>query len=242
MHKSDTKIIITGAARRGGAAIAKRIHANGYNVILHCRESSRDEAQVLCSTLCNSRAESAEIWAEDLRGNFQAPPFSDKVVGIVANASIYECSSIDNYETQLENDLDTHLVGHLKLISYCRNSLIKNCGAIVAIGDIAVNRPSKGYLGYQIAKGALLSAVKSLAVELAPHVRVNAVLPGTLEWPCNDIGLTEERKKAIVSSTLLGRTGTFDELASAVNFLLFEATFSTGHFLTLDGGRSIYLE
>ena len=106
--------------------------------------------------------------------------------------------------------------------------------------DIRINRPKKGNLTYQISKGALDTAVRSLAIELAPEVRVNSVSPGPLEWPTNP-PYTQERKDQILNATPLFRVGKFDELASAVCFLLFDATFTTGATIPVDGGRSIYL-
>jgi pteridine reductase len=137
--------------------------------------------------------------------------------------------------------MDTHLHGHLALIGHCAQALRKNTGAIVAITDIAVDRPEKGYVSYLAAKGALAAAMRALSIELAPDVRVNTVAPGALEWPEN-APFSDERKSRIIAGTPLARTGTFFELAAAVEFLLFDATFTTGVTLPVDGGRMNYLE
>jgi pteridine reductase len=234
-------ILITGAAKRGGAAIAQRLHARGFRVIVHCRSSSLADAETLCKSLNAKRPESAIVWSQALDGDMPAPPMLESISGIVANASCYVPSTLDNFDQCLNNDLQAHLVGHLHLIRLCKDALIQNRGAIVAITDIHVQRPLKGFLSYHLAKGALDTAVRALAVELAPHVRVNAVAPGTLEWPTEG-AMTEERKTTILQSIPLDRIGTFDELARAVEFLLVDATYTTGATLTVDGGRSTFLE
>lgn len=234
-------ILITGAAKRGGAAIARRVHSRGHNIILHCRESSLSEANGLCQEFNSLRSESAVTWAQPLSADMPPPPFMDSITGIVANASAYAPSTLEYFPQRMEEDLQSHLFGHLQLFRLCKDSLIKNKGSIVAITDIHVNRSAKGYLTYQIAKGALETAVRALAIELAPHVRVNAVAPGSLEWPTENV-ISEERKSKILQSIPLERLGTFDELAKAAEFLLFDATYTTGATLSVDGGRSSFLE
>jgi len=184
---------------------------------------------------------SAVTWIADLDQNIPAPPFASSMAGIVANASTYAASSLESIGSSLERDLNAHLFGHLALIDHCKSSLIANRGAIVAVTDIHVERPSKGYLAYHIAKGALDSAVRALAIELAPYVRVNAVAPGPLDWPTSP-PLSDERIERILQTTPLARNGTFAELAAAVDFLMFDATYTTGSTLKVDGGRSFFLE
>lgn len=235
------KVLVTGAAKRGGAAIARHVHARGYDVIIHCRKSSLLAAQALAAELNNIRGDSACYWAAELDEFISPPPMLDSIVGIVASASTYSPSTLENVSQRLEQDLQTHLKGHLALISHCRHALIGNNGSVVVITDVHVENPHKGYLSYQIAKGALATAVRALSLELAPHVRVNSVAPGTLDWPAT-VFVPIERKQRILETTPLARTGSFEELAKAVGFLLFDATFTTGATLNVDGGRSIYLE
>ena len=234
-------VLITGAARRGGAAMARRIHARGLRVILHCRSTSLGEAEMLCAELNTLRPASALVWSQELNQNIATPPELDSICGIVASASTYVDSSLDNFDTRLDADLQTHVMGHIRLIQQCKQALIQNHGAVVAITDIHVQRASRGYLTYQIAKGALASAVRALAIELAPHVRVNAVAPGSFEWPSSNT-ISDQRQADILASTPLHRIGRFDELAAAVEFLLLDATYTTGATLNVDGGRSIFLE
>lgn len=234
-------VLVTGAARRGGAAIARRIHARGYNLVLHCRDSSVADARALRDELNALRTDSAQVWPAELNGAIGVPPQVERLIGLVACASTYADSTLENFGPQLEIDMQSHVVGHLALIEQCRVALTANRGAIVAITDVHVERPTKGHLTYLVAKGALAAAVRALAVDLAPAIRVNAVAPGPLEWPIV-LDIPAEHKAQILRSTPLGRTGTFDELARAVEFLLFDATFTTGSTLNVDGGRSAYLE
>ena len=234
-------VLITGAARRGGAAIARRIHARGFRVILHCRASSLTDAEHLAAELNALRAHSALVWSQELNDRIPVPPELGSICGIVASASSYSDSSLDSFAQHIDADMQTHVLGHLRLIQLCRQALISNQGSVVAITDIHVQRASRGYLSYQIAKGALASAVRALAIELAPHVRVNAVAPGPFEWPASK-SISEQRQAQILQSTPLGRIGNFDELAAAVEFLLLDATYTTGSTLNVDGGRASFLE
>lgn len=234
-------VLITGAARRGGAAIARRVHRRGYDVVLHCRQTSLADAEALQAELNAVRAGSATVWVVELTGDIPVPPQVESLVGLVASASSYIPSSLDQLAERLDADLQTHVHGHLALIARCRDALIRNRGAIVAITDISVERTTGHFLTYQIAKGALATAVRALAVELAPAVRVNAVAPGAMEWP-HDRVTPQEVKDKTINSTPLKRIGTFEELAAAVDFLLFDATFTTGSTIHVDGGRSHYLE
>ncbi len=234
--------VVTGAARRGGAAIVRSLHEAGHRVIIHCRTSSQIEADILCHALNAQRAHSARLWIEDLCNHFLPPFFCTDIDGIVANASDFSPTHLDDYEDHLERDLGSHLYGHLRLIRQCRDSLMRRQGAIVAIGDIHFHRPAAGYLTYHIAKNALMAAMQALAVELAPQVRVNTVLPGHFDWPHKSQAFAEENQQRILQAVPLKRLGRFDELARAVRFLLCEATFTTGSFLTVDGGLSLHIE
>lgn len=233
-------VLVTGSAKRGGAAIARTIHERGYRVIVHSRKSSELEATELMNSFNAKRANSALLWIENLSEQMQTLPDFTHLVGVVANASQYRHSDLSSSSSVLLDDLRAHLLGHLEIIKHCKEVLINNKGAIVAVCDIHTERPNKNYLSYNISKGALQTAVKALAAELAPHVRVNAVSPGALEWP-SDHPIEMERQTEILNSIPLGRVGTFDELAKAVCFLLFDASYTTGATLNVDGGRSSFL-
>ena len=233
-------VLVTGSAKRGGAAIARAVHDRGYCVIIHLRKGSVPEARQLMDTLNSVRPNSASLWIEQLSEQLQTVPDFSHLVGVVANASEYRHSDLNSPHSVMLEDLTTHLLGHLDIIRHCKDVLVKNNGSIVAVCDIHTDRPNKNYLTYNISKGALQSAVKALAAELAPHVRVNAVSPGALEWPIAH-PIDAQRQSEILHSIPMGRVGTFNELAKAVCFLLFDATYTTGSTLNVDGGRSSFL-
>ncbi len=239
-HAMLDTVLITGSAKRGGAAIARVVHDRGYRVIVHSRKSSQAEARSLMAELNVKRADSASLWIEDLSEQMATLPDFTNLVGVVANASEYRHSDLSSPNALLMEDLRTHLLGHLEIIKHCKDALIHSHGAIVAICDIHTERPNKNYLNYNISKGALHMAVKALAAELAPDVRVNAVSPGALEWPITH-SIETARQQEILASIPMQRVGTFEELAKAVCFLLFDATYTTGTTLMVDGGRSSFL-
>jgi pteridine reductase len=109
----------------------------------------------------------------------------------------------------------------------------------VNIADIHSERPLKGYAVYSIAKAGLAAMTRSLALELGPAVRVNAVSPGAIAWP-DDGQFPPPERERIVASTPLARLGKPEEIAQAVHFLA-SASFVTGQILAVDGGRSVYL-
>jgi pteridine reductase len=240
-------VLVTGAARRGGSAISRKVHERGYNVILHCRESSLQQATILAKELNRIRENSAIVWSADLNADIPSPPSISTICGIVACASEYVSSGLqlgelggETFQQRLEMDLQTHVKGHLALFAHCIDYLNRNQGSVVAITDIHVERPHLGYLAYHVAKGALSSAIRSLAVQYSP-VRFNCVAPGSFEWP-QGWDVEESRKENVLKSIPLGRIGSFEEMATAVCFLLFDATYTTGTTLNVDGGRSIFLE
>ena len=114
-------------------------------------------------------------------------------------------------------------------------------GCVVNIVDIHTERPLKNYVIYNAAKGGLLALTRSLAVEMAPEVRVNGVSPGPILWPEDGEWADESERNQIIASTLLKRCGEPDDIARTVQFLIADAPYITGQIIAVDGGRSIYL-
>jgi pteridine reductase len=137
--------------------------------------------------------------------------------------------------------MGTNLKAPLFLAQAAADALRHARGAIVNIADIHAERPMKSYVVYSIAKAGLLALTKSLAHELGPYVRVNAIGPGPILWPEDDPTFDETERRRIIAHTLLKREGTPEDIARAVRFLIFDATYTTGHMLTVDGGRSASL-
>src|SRR5205809_630341 len=136
--------------------------------------------------------------------------------------------------------IGTNVQAPLFLSQAAAPALRKAQGAIVNITDIHAERPLKNYVVYSIAKAALVGLTRSLARELAPEVRVNAVAPGPILWP-DDEAFNEVSRQRIISHTPLRREGRPDDIAKAVYFLLAEATYVTGETINVDGGRHIAL-
>jgi pteridine reductase len=238
--------LVTGAARRVGAAIARRLHAAGANVVLHYRGADAEAAQ-LEKELNADRAGSAMR----LKGDLLAPVAPKALVEaalqryarldiLVNNASAFYPTAVGEIELgHWEELMGSNLRAPLFLAQAAAPQLALAGGAIVNIADIHAERPLKGYVVYSLAKAGLVALTRSLALELAPAVRVNAVAPGAIAWP-EDGQFEPGERERIVATTPLRRTGNADEIAQAVHFLC-TAPFVTGQVLAVDGGRSIFL-
>lgn len=244
---SSPVILITGAARRVGAEISRVLHAAGASVALHYR-SSRDEAERLAQDFNVTRPNSAIAMAADLGDSRSISAMVNDVMqqfgrldGIVNNASSFYPTPVGGITEKSWQDLiDSNLKGPLFLAQASAQYLALHRGAIVNITDIHTERPVKGYAVYSSAKAGLVGLTRSLAIELAPLVRVNAVAPGAILWPEDD-SISAAERAAIVSRTPLQRTGSPEDIARTVKFLLFDAPFITGQTINVDGGRSVFI-
>ncbi|HZH44492.1 MAG TPA: pteridine reductase [Lysobacter sp.] len=236
--------LVTGAARRIGAAIARRLHAAGYDLALHCRRS-RGELDALVATLERARPGSTYVLQADLAEFDRLPELVAHTIGrfgrldaLVNNASSFYPTPIGSVTPAQWDDLfASNARAPLFLAQAAAPHLRAARGAIVNLTDVYAERPLRQHTVYCMAKAALLMLTKSLAVELAPDVRVNAVAPGAILWPEDDGNV--EAQKAMLARTPLGRTGTAEEVADAVRWLLQDASYSTGQVLDLDGGRGL---
>jgi pteridine reductase len=238
-------VLITGGAKRVGAAICRRLHAAGANLMLHYRASA-GEARLLQAELNGARADSVALIQADLLDLKAMPSLVEQTVqrfgrldALVNNASSFYASPIGEITAAIWDDLmGTNLRAPLFLAQAAASALRKSQGAIVNIADIHADRPLKNYVVYSVAKSGLVALTRSLARELAPEVRVNAVAPGPILWP-DDASFDEVSRQRIISHTLLKREGTPDDIARAVHFLLADATYMTGETINVDGGRHI---
>ncbi len=238
--------LVTGGARRVGAAIARRLHAAGASVLLHYRDSASD-ADKLAAELNAQRAKSAAT----VKAELLAPIAPRALVSaalqnfgrldlLVNNASSFFPVEVGAIEaSHFEELIGSNLRAPLFISQEAAPHLAEARGAIVNIVDIHAERPLKGYAVYSVAKAGLAALTRSLAIELAPAVRVNGVAPGAIAWP-EDGQLAAEERQRIVRTTPLGRTGTPEDIAQAVHFLAC-APYVTGQILSVDGGRSIFL-
>lgn len=240
-------ILITGAGRRIGAAIATCLHGAGARVLLHARYSVV-EAQALAAQLNTIRADSARVVVANLLDSASIEPLVrdaqaqfGRLDGLVCNASSFYPTPLGQIDEAAWQDLvGSNFKAPLFLAQAAAPLLQATGGAIVNITDIHAERPLAGYLLYSAAKGALLTLTKALAIELAPDVRVNAVAPGPILWPENKQFPNGERD-AIVQHTLLKRLGTPEDIARTVKFLMLDAPYVTGQVINVDGGRTAHL-
>jgi pteridine reductase len=238
-------VLITGGARRVGAAICRRLHAAGASLMLHYRESA-GEARLLQAELNHTRPDSVALIQADILDLHKLPAIVEQTLStfgrldaLVNNASSFFQTPVGDITANDWDDLiGTNLRAPLFLAQAATPALRKAEGAIVNITDIHAERPLKNYAVYSIAKAGLLGLTRSLARELAPEVRVNAVAPGPVLWPDDD-SFDELSRQRIISHTPLRREGTPEDIAKSVHFLLADATYVTGQTINVDGGRHI---
>ena len=241
-------VLVTGAARRVGAEIARTLHAAGANLVLHYRASA-EHADALAADLNARRENSAVALQRDLRDMDGLADTVTEAIGhfgrldaLVNNASSFFPTPVGTIDAAAWDDLiGSNLKGPLFLSQAAAPHLAKTHGCIVNITDIHAERPLKGYLVYCAAKAGLLGLTRALALELGPQVRVNAVAPGAIEWPENATDFPPEAQAAIIEHTMLKRVGSPGDIARTVKFLIFDAPYITGQVINVDGGRTAHL-
>jgi len=242
MTEARPVALITGSAKRIGAAIARTLHAAGYDLALHCRHS-REELDALANELDVARPGSTFIHQADLADFDRLPELIARTVGrygrldaLVNNASSFHSTPIGSATpAQWDALFAANARAPFFLAQAAAPHLAASRGAIVNLTDIYGERPLRDHTLYCMAKAALLMMTKSLALELGPAVRVNAVAPGAILWP--EQGGNSAAQQAMLGRTPLARAGTPEEVSEAVRWLLQDASYSTGQVLHLDGGR-----
>ncbi len=240
----DRVALITGAAHRIGAGIARTLHGAGMNIALHFR-SSRGAAEQLAAELNDIRADSVVLCQADLLATERLHRLIDEVIGswgrldvLVNNASSFYPTPVGNTS---EADWNEILGSNLKapfFLAQAAAAHLKACkGCIVNIADIHGQRPLKGYPVYSVAKAGNIMLTQALARELGPEVRVNAVAPGAILWPKR--GMDDVTKQRIIAGTALKRQGSATDIARTVLFLIRDADYMTGQVLAVDGGRTL---
>ncbi|MDH5377940.1 MAG: pteridine reductase [Gammaproteobacteria bacterium] len=235
--------LITGAAHRVGAEIARHFHALEMNVVIHYRHSA-EAAESLKAELEARRADSVSLVQAALDETDALPQLIEQARAawgrldvLVNNASSFYPTPMGQATLEQWQDLmASNLVAPFFLTQSAAPELAKNKGVVINIVDIHADRPLKGYPIYSIAKAGLVMLTKSLARELAPEVRVNAVAPGAILWP---EGMEQEAKELVLERTALKRTGSPEDIAKAVVYLVRDAQYTTGQVLAVDGGRTL---
>lgn len=237
-------VLVTGAARRIGAAIVTRLHGDGARVAIHYRGSAAD-ARALAASLNGSRPDSAATFQCDLLQTERLPDlvaavkdWAGRLDGLVNNASTFYPTPVGKItEADWTDLIGSNLKAPLFLSQAAAPLLRESRGVIVNLVDIHAQRPLKDHLVYGPAKAGLAMLTRSLAKDLAPHIRVNGVSPGAILWPAD--GMSETARESILRQVPLGRAGDPSDIAGCVLYLMRDATYVTGQIIAVDGGRSI---
>lgn len=236
-------VLITGAARRIGAACAQLMHQRGWNVLLHYRESFY-EAHALCEELNQLRSGSATLFKADLSNSVQLNALAEYatnswegVDALINNASTFFPSAFaETSEQDWQSLLDANVKAPFFLTQALLPILRKRRGCVVNMVDIHAETGLPGYAAYSLSKAALVNMTHCLAKELAPDIRVNAVAPGAILWTEHQ---DTDYQQQILQKIPLQRCGDVKDIAQAVCFLIEDAIYITGQVLTVDGGRTL---
>jgi pteridine reductase len=235
--------LITGAAVRLGAATAKLLHQNRFNIIIHCNRSIA-EANLLAETLNAERDDSAQVLQADLADTSAVLKLGADAIAIwerldvlVNNASAFYPTPLNEINEQQWDDLfASNARAPLFLAKAVAEALKNQQGCIINISDLYARRGLSNHSIYTMAKAAQEAMTRTLARELAPEVRVNGIAPGAILWPPGE-ELSEEKKQNIVEMSSLKKTGNEDDIANAVLFLIEQGSYITGQIIHVDGGR-----
>jgi pteridine reductase len=236
--------LVTGAAKRIGAVVASTLHEAGANVVIHYHHSA-DEAEQLATELNGRRASSAFTASADVREVAEIERMAKQVLERTGRLDVLVNNASNFYPTPLgtvteENWYDlmgSNLKAPLFLSQAMLPALRTANGVIINIVDVHSQRPLRDHVVYGAAKAGLAMLTRSLAKDLGPHVRVNGVSPGAIMWP--EEGMSDHLRAAIIRQTALKRSGTPQDIAAAVLFLVRDAPYVTGQIIAVDGGRSV---
>ena len=242
MPSDSTVVLITGAGKRIGAALATHLHARGYTIALHYQHS-KPEAETLRDAFNSARAGSAISLQADLGDAAQRDALVPSIIerfghldALINNASSFYPTPVGaTTDTDWDTLFDANARAPFFLAQAAAPFLRERRGCIVNLLDIFAERPKPEHTLYVMAKAAQRMLTQSLALELAPEVRVNGIAPGAILWP--ESGKSEARKKAIIDATPLARIGSVADICEAATFLIESARYSTGQILDVDGGR-----
>ena len=237
-------VLITGAAARIGAEIARTLHAEGMNIIIHYR-SSASQAETLSNSLNEIREGSAQLLQADLLATQTLDALVEDAASIwggidvlINNASSFYPTPVGSItEAHWDDLMGSNLKAPIFLSQAATPYLQKAQGCIINIVDIHGFRPMKEHPVYCAAKAGLAMLTQSLAKELGPDIRVNGVAPGAIMWPSTE--LDPQVQTSILERTSLKRQGCPQDIANTVKFLVMDAPYITGQVIPVDGGRSL---
>lgn len=239
-------LLVTGAARRIGATLARSFHQAGFNVALHCHQSI-DDAQRLANELNAERQNSANVFQAALDDLSAVKNLAKQVLlwqgrldCLINNASSFYPTPLESADNEQWNDLlNSNLKGPYFLCQALAGPLRESAGSIINIADIYARSPLKGYSIYCIAKAGNAMMTKALATELAPIVRVNGIAPGVILWPHSDGQMNDDLQQQVISKVPLQRIGDPEDIARTALFLATRASYITGQVIAVDGGSSL---
>lgn len=238
--------LITGAAQRIGRTVAQTLHARGYSIIVHYRQSA-EAANSLCIELNEKRANSAAAIAADFADIDALLPFADAVLDRFGRLDALINNASDFYPTPLATvtiqDWDRLFASNVRaplfLAQAFTAALSASRGCIINMADIYAERPLANHGVYCSAKAALVMLSKSLALELAPAVRVNAIAPGAILWPEQSSEFSAQEQRNMQDKVPLKRSGSPEDIAKTIAFLVCDAPYITGQTIAVDGGRTL---
>jgi pteridine reductase len=235
-------VFITGAARRIGAALARAFHARGDRVVVHYLQSEAEATALVAElnaarphsalALCGAAVDDAQLVAAAVAF------FGDARIDVLINngSQFVETPLQSLTRAQFDALMAANCAGALFLTQAALPALQQSADACV-INVVDVNTHNANFVAYAASKAALLSVTRSLAAELAPRVRVNAISPGVMLWPEH---VPHYDRDAALAAVPLRRVGTPQPVVDAALYLA-RATFVTGQNLACDGGASLKL-
>lgn len=241
---TDKVVLVTGGARRVGAVIARHLHALGMKLALHYRHSETS-AHALQAELLNQRQDSVLLLQADLLHTAKLTRMVQQIIEyygrldvLINNASTFYPTLIGKTEEkEWEELMGSNLKAPFFLSQAAASHLTTTQGCIINLVDIHAERPLKSHSVYSAAKAGLVMLTKTLARELGPKVRVNAIAPGAILWPENE--MDEVTKQRIISNIPLRCHGEPEDIAKTIAFLIQDASYITGQIITVDGGRTL---
>lgn len=247
-NNTNPVVLITGAGRRIGANLAETLHSDGFNVVLHYRQS-RCEAEALAQAFNQRCPNSAIVLQADLNNTDALVEFANAASShwgrldvLINNASAFYPTPLGKVTSETWDDL---LGSNLKAPFFLAQALIpalkQQQGCIINIADIYAEKPLKEHPVYSIAKAGNVMLTKSLASELAPDIRVNGIAPGAIFWPEHAPHNNTDYINGMLHKIPLQRRGQAADIARTARFLIREAPYITGQIIAVDGGRNLQI-